>query len=81
MQEELDALKAEEKELNKSLKLVGACKEEYKSFSRFDYMDIEDVIRHSIEVPEYPYAERKVDYYDDCESEPEVGDNDTALEL
>lgn len=50
VQEELDALKAEKKERNKSLKLVEACKTEYKSFSRFDYTDIEDEIRHSIEV-------------------------------
>lgn len=60
MQEELDALKAEKKELNKSLKLVEACKAEYKIFLRFDYTDIEDEIRYSLEVPEYPYAEKKV---------------------
>ena len=71
VQAELDALKAEKKELNKSLKLVEACKAEYKSFSRFDYTDIEDEIRHSIEVPEYPYAEKKVDYYDEHEPVPE----------
>lgn len=66
VQEELDALKVEKKELNKSLKLVEACKAEYKSFSRFDYTDIEDVIRHSVEVPEYPHVEKKqVDHYDD----------------
>ncbi len=82
VQEELDALKAEKKELNKSLKLVETCKTEYKSFSRFDYTDIEDEIRHSIEVPEYPYAEKKqVDYYDDYESVAELGDKDVVSDL
>lgn len=71
VQEELDALKAEKRELNKSLKLVEACKAEYKTFSRFDYMDIEDEVRHSVEVPEYPYAE-KVEHYDDYKPEPEI---------
>lgn len=72
VQAELDALMTEKKELNKSLKLVEACKTEYRTFSRFDYMDIEDEIRHSIEVPEYPYAEKKVEHYDDCKPVPEI---------
>lgn len=72
VQEELDALKAEKKELNKSLKLVEACKAEYKTFSRLDYTDIEDEIRHSVEMPEYPYAEKKVEHYDDYELVPEI---------
>ena len=71
VQAELDALKAEKKELNKSLKLVEACKTEYRTFSRFDYTEIEDEIRHSIEVPEYPYADKQVDYYDENEPVPE----------
>lgn len=82
VQAELDALKAEKKELNKSLKLVEACKTEYKSFSRFDYTDIEDEIRHSVEVPEYPYVEKKqVDYYDDYEPVTEVEDNAVVSEV
>lgn len=81
VQTELDALKAEKKELNKSLKLVEACKAEYYTFSRFDYTDIEDEIRHSVEVPEYPYAEKKqVDYYDDYEPVTEEVDNAVVLE-
>ncbi len=81
VQAELDVLKAEKKELNKSLKLVEACKSEYKSFSRFDYTDIEDEIRHSIEVSEYPYADNKqVDYYDDYTPVTEVVDNAVVLE-
>lgn len=71
VQEKLDALKAEKRELNKSLKLVEACKAEYKTFSRFDYMNIEDEVRHSVEVPEYPYAE-KVEHYDNYKPEPEI---------
>lgn len=74
VQTELDVLKAEKKELNKNLKLVEACKAEYKTFSRFDYTDIEDEIRHSIEVPEYPYAEKKVEHYDDYTPVTEVVD-------
>lgn len=82
VQAELDALKAEKKELNKSLKLVEACKTEYKSFSRFDYTDIEDEIRHSVEVPEYPYVEKKqVDYYDDYEPVTETVDNAVVSEV
>ena len=81
VQAELDALKAEKKELNKRLKLVEACKTEYKSFSRFDYTDIEDEIRHSIEVPEYLYAEKMVDYYDDYEPVTETVDNAVVSEV
>ena len=83
VQAELETLKAEKKELNKNLKLVEACKTEYKSFSRFDYTDIEDEIRHSIEVPEYPYAEKKqVEPYEEYEPEPviEVVDKATVTE-
>ena len=80
VQAELDALKAEKKELNKSLKLVEACKTEYKSFSRFDYTDIEDEIRHSIEVPEYPYAEKKqVETYEEYVPEPVIEVVDKAV--
>ncbi len=82
VQEELDALKAEKKELNKNLNLVEACKAEYKSFSRFDYTDIEDEMRHSIEVPEYPYAEKKQGYYyEEYEPVPEVEDNPVVSEV
>lgn len=82
VQAELDALKTEKKELNKSLKLVEACKTEYRTFSRFDYTDIEDEIRHSVEVPEYPYAEKKqVDYYDDYEPVTETVDNAVVSEV
>ena len=82
VQTELDALKAEKKELNKNLKLVEACKAEYETFSRFDYTDIEDEIRHFIEVPEYPYAEKKqVDYYDDYEPVTETVDNAVVSEV
>ena len=82
VQTELDALKAEKKELNKNLKLVEACKAEYKTFSRFDYTDIEDEIRHSVEVPEYPYAEKKqVDYYDDYEPVTDTVDNAAVSEV
>ena len=82
VQAELDALKAEKKELNKSLRLVEACKSEYRTFSRFDYTDIEDEIRHSIEVPEYPYVEKKqVDYYDDYEPVTDTVDNAAVSEV
>lgn len=71
-----------DKELNKSLKLVEACKTEYRTFSRFDYTDIEDEIRHSIEVPNYPYAEKKqVDYYDDYEPVTDTVDNAAVSEV
>lgn len=58
-QEKLDELKAEKKAINKKLKIAEECVEEYKKFSMLDFSNIEDEIRNSIEVPEYPYAEEK----------------------
>ena len=58
-QAELDELKAEKKALNKNLRIAEGCVEEYKKFSMLDFSTIEDEIRNSIEVPEYPYAEKK----------------------
>ena len=59
VQEELDNLKAEKKALNKKMKIAEGCVEEYKKFSMLDFSTIEDEIRNSIEVPEYPYAVEK----------------------
>lgn len=59
VQAELDELKAEKKALNKNLRIAEGCVEEYKKFSTLDFSTIEDEIRNSIEVPEYPYAEEK----------------------
>lgn len=82
VQEKLDALKAEKKELNKNLKLVEACKTEYTSFSQFDYTDIGDEIKHSLEVPEYPYVGKKqAEHYDEYEPMHESGDKDVVSDL
>ena len=43
----------------KQLKIAEGCVQEYKKFSMLDFSTIEDEIRNSIEVPEYPYAEEK----------------------
>lgn len=59
VQEELDNLKEEKKALNKKMKIAEGCVEEYKKFSMLDFSTIEDEIRNSIEVPEYPYAVEK----------------------
>lgn len=59
VQAELDELKAEKKAFNKNLRIAEGCVEEYKKFSMLDFSTIEDEIRNSIEVPEYPYAEEK----------------------
>lgn len=59
VQAELDELKAEKKALNKNLRIAEGCVEEHKKFSMLDFSTIEDEIRNSIEVPEYPYAEEK----------------------
>ena len=56
---ELDKLKTEKKTLSKKLKIAEGCVEEYKKFSMLDFSNIEDEIRNSIEVPEYPYALEK----------------------
>lgn len=60
VQAELDELKAEKKAINKKLKIAEGCVEEYKKFSMLDFSTIEDEIRNSIEVPEYPYAKEKI---------------------
>ena len=59
VQEELAKLKAEKTALNKNLRIAEGCVEEYKKFSMLDFSTIEDEIRNSIEVPEYPYAVEK----------------------
>lgn len=59
VQEKLNELKAEKKAINKKLKIAEGCVQEYKKFSMLDFSTIEDEIRNSIEVPEYPYAEKK----------------------
>lgn len=63
VQEKLDELKAEKKALNKNQKIAEGCLEEYKKFLMLDYSTIEDEIRNSVEVPEYPYVV--------CEQRPE----------
>lgn len=59
VQKELDKLKAEKKVINKNLKLAEGCLEEYQKFLMLDFSAIEDEIRYSVEVPEYPYAAEK----------------------
>lgn len=56
---ELDKLKTEKKTLSKKLKIAEGCVEENKKFSMLDFSNIEDEIRNSIEVPEYPDAVEK----------------------
>lgn len=59
-QEELDALKAEKKEIRNNLKLVEGCKQEYKRFTMVDLASIEEEVRNTVRVPEYPFAEEPV---------------------
>lgn len=59
-QEELDALKAEKKEIRNNLKLVEGCKKEYKRFTMVDLASIEEEVRNTVRVPEYPFAEEQV---------------------
>lgn len=59
-QEELDALKAEKKEIRNNLKLVEGCKQEYKRFTMVDLASIEEEVRNTVRVPEYPFAEESV---------------------
>lgn len=56
---ELDELKAEKKTLSKKLKIAEGCVKEYKTFSMLDFSTIEDEIRNSIEVLEYPHVVAK----------------------
>lgn len=56
VQKKLDELKEEKKALSKKLKIAEGCVKEYKSFSMLDFSTIEDEIKNSIEVPEYPYG-------------------------
>ena len=73
VQEELDGLKAEKKAISQNLKIADGCLEEYKKFSMLDYSTIEDEIRYSVEVPEYPYAVQ--------EKEAEAGSLDDAVNV
>lgn len=59
-QEELDVLKAEKKEIRNNLKLVEGCKQEYKRFTMVDLASIEEEVRNTVRVPEYPFAEEPV---------------------
>ena len=59
-QEELDALKAEKKEIRNNLKLVEGCKKEYKRFTMVDLASVEEEVRNTVRVPEYPFAEEPV---------------------
>lgn len=59
-QEELDALKAEKKEIRNNLKLVEGCKKEYKRFTMVDLASIEEEVRNTVRVLEYPFAEEPV---------------------
>lgn len=59
-QEELDALKAEKKEIRNNLKLVEGCKQEYRRFTMVDLASIEEEVCNTVRVPEYPFAEEPV---------------------
>ena len=59
-QEELDALKAEKKEIRNNLKLVEGCKKEYRRFTMVDLASVEEEVRNTVRVPEYPFAEEPV---------------------
>lgn len=76
-QEELDALKTEKKEIRNNLKLVEGCKQEYKRFTMVDLASIEEEVRNTVRVPEYPFAEKPVredldvtENYEQSEQEP-----------
>ncbi len=76
-QEELDALKAEKKEIRNNLKLVESCKKEYKRFTMVDLASIEEEVRNTVRVPEYPFAVKlviedldMVENYERSEQEP-----------
>lgn len=56
-QEELDALKADKKEIRNNLKLVEGCKKEYKRFTMVDLASVEEEVRNIVQVPEYPFSE------------------------
>lgn len=59
-QEELDALKAEKKEIRSNLKLVEGCKKEYQRFTMVDLASVEEEVRNTVRVPEYPFTEEPV---------------------
>ena len=96
-QEELDALKAEKKEIRNNLKLVEGCKKEYKRFTMVDLASIEEEVRNTVRVPEYPFAEEPVreelemaGKYEYSEQEPvqesevetgDIVDVETAIEV
>lgn len=61
------------------MKIAEGCVEEYKKFSMLDFSTIEDEIRNSIEVPEYPYAEKKDIALSVNESVSDMGMDDISV--
>lgn len=59
-QKELDALKAEKKEIRSNLKIVEDCKQEFKQFPMLDLVSVEDEVSNTVRVPEYPYETKRV---------------------
>ena len=72
VQDELDKLKDEKKRIKDNLRIVAACLDEKLYTASFDITDLEESVKSSVELPEYPYAEKE-------ESEEQTGSKEVSL--
>ena len=59
IQDELDELKQEKKQIKDNLKIVDECLKEKLYTASFDITDMEEYVKTTVELPEYPYAKKE----------------------
>ena len=67
IQAELDELKQEKKQIKDNLRIVDGCLKEKLYTASFDITDMEEYVKTTVELPEYPYAKKE-----EPEKQPEV---------
>lgn len=67
VQAELDKLKQEKKQIKDNLRIVDGCLKEKLYTASFDITDMEEYVKTTVELPEYPYAKKE-----ETEKQPEV---------
>lgn len=59
IQAELDELKQEKKQIKDNLRIVDGCLKEKLYTASFDITDMEEYVKTTVELPEYPYAKKE----------------------
>ena len=67
VQAELDELKQEKKQIKDNLRIVDGCLKEKLYTASFDITDMEEYVKTTVELPEYPYAKKE-----ESEKQPEA---------